>query len=175
MDLSFFDRYPSLIDRFTMSRLATVVIKALTVIAFVLILLVQVFLIPEAAQSSAVMYPIFAYLAVPGIIGCVAVLACVQVVLVCVWRLVDLASAGRIFNGRALVWVDVIIGAIWAAVALVLIGEISLVMIGAAPPFASGRRSSPSCSAPERLWSWGSCERSSVRRRRCAANWREVV
>lgn len=119
-----------------MSRLATVVIKALTVIAFVLILLVQVFLIPEAAQSSAVMYPIFAYLAVPGIIGCVAVLACVQVVLVCVWRLVDLASAGRIFNGRALVWVDVIIGAIWAAVALVLIGEVSLVMIGAAPPFA---------------------------------------
>lgn len=119
-----------------MSRLTTVVIKALTVIAFVLILLVQVFLIPEAAQSSAVMYPVFAYLAVPGIIGCVAVLACVQVVLVCVWRLVDLASAGRIFSGRALVWVDVIIGAIWAAVALVLIGEISLVMIGAAPPFA---------------------------------------
>lgn len=82
------------------------------------------------------MYPIFAYLVAPGIIGCVATLACIQVVLVCVWRLLDLVAADRIFDRRAFVWVDVIIGAAWTAVGLVIIGEIALNMLGAAPPAA---------------------------------------
>ncbi|WP_221584107.1 DUF2975 domain-containing protein [Microbacterium sp. G2-8] len=47
-----------------------------------------------------------------GVIGCaVAFLACAQVVLVCVWRLLALARQGLVFRARAFRWVDAIIGA----------------------------------------------------------------
>ena len=46
---------------------------------------------------------------------------CVQVVIVCAWQLLDLVQHGRIFSDAALKWVDTIIGAVAAAL-LVLVG-----------------------------------------------------
>lgn len=46
---------------------------------------------------------------------------CVEVAMVCVWRLLTLVARGAVFSPVAFRWVDVIIGAIGVAAVLVLI------------------------------------------------------
>ena len=50
----------------------------------------------------------------------VLVLLCVQVVIVCTWRLLTMVKDDRIFSDDALVWVNVIVGAMAAAWVLLL-------------------------------------------------------
>ncbi len=117
-----------------MSRLLIVTIKVLIVLAVAAVLFFQLVIVPAAASQVSQEMPGVAYLRTAGIVGSIALLACVQVVLVCVWRLVDLASAGRLFDRRAFVWVDGAIAAIWVAVGLVIVGSVALTVIGAGPP-----------------------------------------
>ena len=49
----------------------------------------------------------------------VLVLLCVQVVVVCTWRLLTMVAEDRIFSDQSLVWVDTILGAMAAAWVLV--------------------------------------------------------
>ena len=64
-----------------MSRWSVFTVRVLVVVAFALILLFQVLVVPSIIAQSAGMYPMFAYLQVPAIIGSVMLLACGQVVL----------------------------------------------------------------------------------------------
>lgn len=117
-----------------MSRWSVFTVRVLVVVAFALILLFQVLFVPSIIAQSAYMYPMFAYLQVPTIIGSVMLLACGQVVLVCVWRLVDLVAEGRIFDRRAFAWVDTVIVALWAAVGLIIVGAVVVNVTGATGP-----------------------------------------
>ena len=117
-----------------MSRSSVVVVRVVIALAFLAVVLLEVVAVPATAASAAETYPEFAYLRVPGIVGSIALLACVQVVLLCVWRLVDLVAAGRIFDERAFVWVDVIIAALWIATGLVIVGAILLHVTGGTAP-----------------------------------------
>lgn len=65
-------------------------------------------LVPVFASEVGRIYPEVAYLVVPySVVGILAI-ACGQVVLLVVWRLLALVNNGLIFTRRVLRWVDVI-------------------------------------------------------------------
>ena len=60
-------------------------------------------------------------------------IVCLQVVALCIWRLVSMAAADAVFTSRAFRFVDVVIGAI--AVAAVLTAALASMLVpGEAPP-----------------------------------------
>ena len=90
-------------------------------VALVVLLLGTVFvqgLVPVQATMVGTSIPEVAYLVVPYSLAAILFIVCVQVALLVVWRLLSLVDGGVIFTGRALRWVDVIIGC--AVVATVL-------------------------------------------------------
>ncbi len=90
-------------------------------VALVVLLLGTVFaqvLVPVQATMVGTSIPEVAYLVVPYSVAAILFIACVQVALLVVWRLLSLVDGGVIFTRRALRWVDVIIAC--AVVATVL-------------------------------------------------------
>jgi hypothetical protein len=81
-------------------------------VALVVLLLGTVFvqlLVPVQATMTGTAIPEVAYLVVPYSVAAILFIACVQVALLVVWRLLSLVDGGVIFTRRALRWVDVII------------------------------------------------------------------
>lgn len=98
----------------------TIAIRFLRVALVVLLLgtvLAQA-LVPVIASEAGTRFPEVAYLVVPYSVAGILVIACGQVALLGVWRLLSLINGGVIFTRRALRWVDVITAC--AAVATVL-------------------------------------------------------
>ena len=103
---------------------AILLTKLLIVAFFAVLLLCQIWLIPTMAADTASSAPEVAGLRVPGIVLTVLLLACVQTVLICVWRLLVMVDDDSIFQPAAFRWVDVITWAVLAAVVLVIVGLI---------------------------------------------------
>ena len=98
----------------------TLAIRLLRVALVVLLLgsaLAQV-LVPVYAGEVGTRFPEVADLVVPYSVAGILVIACGQVALLAVWRLLSLVSGGVIFTSRAMRWVDVITAC--AAVATIL-------------------------------------------------------
>lgn len=108
---------------------ATAALKALIVVLLALLIVAQIVLIPGVATVTAFRNPDLAFLEVPGIIGAVVFLALVEIVLLCVWKLLSLVRTDQIFSPRAFRYVDIIIGAMVAAA--VLIAGALIVIYGA--------------------------------------------
>jgi Protein of unknown function (DUF2975) len=90
-------------------------------VALVVLLLGSVFvqvLVPVQATMVGTTYPEVEYLVIPYSAAAILFIACVQVALLVVWRLLSLVDGRVIFTRRAVRWVDVIIGC--AVVATVL-------------------------------------------------------
>ena len=100
-----------------MDRLASRLLRVALVVLLLGSVLAQV-LVPVSAAQTGTAIPEVAYLVVPYSLAAILFIACVQVALLVVWRLLSLVDGGVIFTGRALRWVDVIIGC--AVVATVL-------------------------------------------------------
>jgi hypothetical protein len=81
-------------------RVALVVLLLGTVLAQVLM--------PVFASEEGVIFPELAYLVVPYSVVYVLAIACGQVTLLVVWRLLSMVNGGVIFTRRAVRWVDVI-------------------------------------------------------------------
>jgi hypothetical protein len=75
-------------------------------------------LLPVFASEEGGIFPELAYLVVPYSVAGVLGIACGQVALLVVWRLLSMVAGGVIFTRRALHWVDVITAC--AALATVL-------------------------------------------------------
>src|SRR3990170_837958 len=75
-------------------------------------------LLPVFASQEGRIFPELAYLVVPYSVAGILAIACGQVALLAVWRLLSLVTSGVIFTRRALRWVDVITAC--AAVSTVL-------------------------------------------------------
>lgn len=103
-----------------MHRTAIVLLKALLVVLIGLLLLCQAVVVPATAHGLAVTFPEFAYLEVPGVIVTIVFLACVQLALVCVWRLLSLVRTSTIFSEAPFIYVNIILGAVIVATALIL-------------------------------------------------------
>ncbi|WP_341973750.1 DUF2975 domain-containing protein [Microbacterium sp. LTA6] len=97
----------------------TFLLKALIAVMLLLLLTSQVVVIPEVARITAIRNPDVAHLELPGIVGSVVFLLLIQVTLICVWRLLSLVRAERIFSPDAFRYVDVILGALIAAGVLI--------------------------------------------------------
>ncbi|SJN26065.1 transmembrane transport protein [Microbacterium esteraromaticum] len=109
-----------------MQPLATVLLRGLIAVLIALLLFVQLIMIPAVAAETSRRNPDLAYLEVPGIIGAVLFLVLVEVVLVCVFVLLSLVRADRIFSSQAFRYVDVIIGTMLASAVLLVASFIVL-------------------------------------------------
>jgi hypothetical protein len=117
-----------------MSRTSRLVVPLRVVLAAVLVALVatQVAVLPPVFARMAEQNPDLAGLRWPLLATTVVVLVCVEVVVVCAWRLLNLVHADRIFTAQALGWVDTILAAVGLAWVLVLVAGI-LVAAAAGP------------------------------------------
>jgi hypothetical protein len=98
----------------------TYAIQVLRIALLVLLLgsvLVQL-LVPLLASQEATLFPEVAYLAVPYSVAAILFIACGQVALLAVWRLLSLVRNGAIFTRGALRWVDLITACAAVATAL---------------------------------------------------------
>jgi hypothetical protein len=89
-------------------------LRALLAATFAAMLLGQFFSLPGQFAHMAREHPEDAYLRWPLTIFGGLELLCVQVVIVCVWRLLTLVGRDRIFSEGSLGWVDAIVAAIAA-------------------------------------------------------------
>ena len=110
-------------------------LRFLLAVAFAALLPAQVFFLPALSAAMAEDSPELAYLRWPTLVVAVLGLGCVQVVIVCTWKLLTLVEDDRIFSAASMVWVDAIVGAI-AAAWLLLLGTFvwSLVSVGLPGP-----------------------------------------
>ena len=95
-------------------------LRVLLASTFVALVLGQVFSLPGTFAHMAEESPQDAYLRWPLTAIAVLELVCVQVVIVCTWRLLTMVRDDRIFSERSLVWVDAIVAAIVAGWVLLL-------------------------------------------------------
>ena len=110
-------------------------LRFLLAVAFAVLVLAQVVFLPALSGAMAEDSPELAYLRWPTLVVAVLGLGCVQVVIVCTWKLLSLVEDDRIFSAASMVWVDAIVGAI-AAAWLLLLGTFvwSLVSVGLPGP-----------------------------------------
>jgi hypothetical protein len=110
-------------------------LRFLLAVAFAALVTAQVLFLPALSAAMAEDSPELAYLRWPTLVVAVLGLGCVQVVIVCTWKLLTLVEDDRIFSAASMVWVDAIVGAI-AAAWLLLLGTFvwSLVSVGLPGP-----------------------------------------
>lgn len=101
-------------------RLAVVPLRLFLAALFALLVLLQVMSLPGQFAHMAKESPEDAHLRWPMLAVAVLVLVCVQVVIVCTWKLLGMVLDDRIFSERSLVWVDGIVAAIGAGWALMV-------------------------------------------------------
>src|SRR5674476_318723 len=90
-----------------MNMLASRLLRVVLVVLLLGTVLAQV-LLPVFASEVGTTFPEVAYLVVPYSLAAILAIACGQVALLVVWRLLSLVDRGVIFTRRALRWVDVI-------------------------------------------------------------------
>ncbi len=103
-----------------MHRLTMSTLRLLLATAIAVSLATQAVALPWLAGLMADDYPEYAALRYPVLVAAILAVACGQVVLVCLWRLLDLVADDAIFDPRAFRWVDRMIAAIIAAAGVVL-------------------------------------------------------
>lgn len=96
-------------------RRAVVPLRVFLVLLFALLVMLQTFSLPGQFAHMAEESPDDAHLRWPLTLLAVFWILCVQVVVVCTWRLLTLVERDEIFSDGALRWVDGIVAAIGAA------------------------------------------------------------
>lgn len=104
-----------------MRTLPVLTLRAVLVVLLVGSAFVQAVMVPLLAIDMKQLDADVAYLRTPLLVIMVLGVVTVQVVLVCVWRLVTMVRRGTVFSHAAFRYVDVIIGAILAAAVLALV------------------------------------------------------
>jgi len=98
-----------------LTRVAVVPLRALLGLLFVFLIAFETLSLPGMFWHWAREDADFEPLKWPMTIASIAVVLCVQVVIVCTWRLLTMVTTDRIFSDGAFRWVDTIVGAIAAA------------------------------------------------------------
>jgi hypothetical protein len=89
---------------------------------FAVTVILQVWVVPDIADGAVQLMPEAAGLRDSGVVLVGILLLCVEVALVCVWRLLTRADHGQLFDDGALRWVDAMIGCVGAAMVVVIVG-----------------------------------------------------
>ena len=96
-------------------RLIVTPLRALLALAFLLLVVFQTLSFPGQFAYMAKEHPEDAYLRWPLTVFAVVEILCIQIVIACTWKLLDMVREDRIFTRGAFKWVDGIIYAIAAA------------------------------------------------------------
>ena len=107
---------------------AVLPLRAFLILLFAILVLLQTFSMPGQFAHMAEESPDLADLRWPLTAAAAFGILCVQVVIVCTWRLLGMVRNDRIFTDSALPWVDAIVAAIAAAWVVLL-----AVLVGLAP------------------------------------------
>lgn len=99
---------------------AVALLRVVLVVAFLLLLVMQVMSVPGSLEYEVEQEPEMAYLRWPLLVVLELQLLCGQVVIVCTWKLLTMVKDDRIFSERAFAWVDAILWAIAVAWVLLL-------------------------------------------------------
>jgi uncharacterized membrane protein YedE/YeeE len=102
-----------------MGRLTVLALRVVLVALLAGSVFVQTVMVVLLAKDLEDLRPEYAYLRLPLLAIIVLGILTAQIVLVCVWRLVTMVRRGTVFSHDAFRFVDVIIGAVVAAAALV--------------------------------------------------------
>jgi hypothetical protein len=102
-----------------MGKLTVLALRAVLVALLAGSLLVQTVMVPLLAGDLDGLNADYAYLRTPFLVITVLGVVTVQVVLVCVWRLVTMVRRGTVFSHAAFRYVHIVIGAMVAAALLV--------------------------------------------------------
>ncbi|OEJ23655.1 ABC transporter [Streptomyces agglomeratus] len=102
-----------------MGKLTVLALRAVLVVLLAGSVFVQAVMVPLLAVDLNGLDPDFAYLRTPLLVIIVLGIVTVQVVLVCVWRLVTMVRRGTVFSPAAFRYVHVVIGAMVAAALVV--------------------------------------------------------
>jgi hypothetical protein len=108
-------------------------LRVFLVLLFAILVVFETLSLPGQFRYMAEQSPDHAYLRWPLTAVSVFWVVCVQVVVVCTWKLLTLVKKDRIFTEASLRWVDVIVWAIFAAW-VVLLGVFLYVVSGADDP-----------------------------------------
>ncbi len=103
-------------------------LRVLLVLLFAALVVGQVLSIPGQFAHLAQEEPAVAFLRWPLTVAGILGFLCVQVVVVCTWRLLTMVKADRIFSRDALGWVDGIVWAITVAWLLLAAAAAALVL-----------------------------------------------
>lgn len=117
-----------------MGKLAVLALRAVLVALFAGSVFVQAVMVPLIAIDLDDLGADLAYFRTPFLVIIVLGVVAVEVVLVCVWRLVTMVRRGTVFSHSAFRYVDVVIGAIVAAALLVFALGVLLAPGEAVPP-----------------------------------------
>ncbi|MQA88190.1 MAG: DUF2975 domain-containing protein [Streptosporangiales bacterium] len=117
-----------------MGKLTVLALRAVLVVLLAGSVFVQTVMVPLLAIDLEELDADYAYLRTPFLVITVLGVVTVQVVLVCVWRLVTMVRGGTVFSHAAFKYVHVVIGAIVAAALLMFALGVILAPGDAVPP-----------------------------------------
>ncbi|HYQ69483.1 DUF2975 domain-containing protein [Actinophytocola sp.] len=117
----------------TVAHRAVALLRVLLVVLFGILVVFQTMSLPGQFRFMAQEEPDLAYLRWPATAVSVFWVLCVQVVIVCTWKLLTLVRKDRIFSPASLAWVDAIVWAV-AAAWVVLVGVFLYVGFNADDP-----------------------------------------
>ncbi|MDJ1115327.1 DUF2975 domain-containing protein [Microbacterium dauci] len=109
--------------------------KVIVLALFAALVVCQVWVVPMIASGFARTAPEFAALETPGILLAGLLLACGEVVLVCVWRLLTFVAEDTVFDDKSFRWVNAIVAAVGAAGVVVVTGLFVIGDARAGSPF----------------------------------------
>ena len=98
-----------------MGKLTTLTLRIVLAMVLAGSLFVQAVMVPLLAIDLDGLNPDYGYLRTPLVVIAVLGIVTIQVVLVCVWRLLTMVRRGTVFSHTAFRYVDVVIGAVAAA------------------------------------------------------------
>lgn len=108
------------------NELPILTLRVVLGIGLAVCLTLQVVVLPWMSGSVAHDNPEVAYMRWPVLALSILGLACVDVVLVCIWRLLDAVQEARIFDPELFGWVDWIV---WALAAAAIVSFVTLVYL----------------------------------------------
>ncbi|WP_136517408.1 MULTISPECIES: DUF2975 domain-containing protein [Cellulomonas] len=117
-----------------LSRVAVLALRAVIVLVLGGTLLLQTFMLPSLLTDAPEEDAALAHLRWPVLVIGILMVGCVQVALVCVWRLLTMVRRDTVFSRGAFRWVDVVIGAAVAECLLFLLLGVLLAPGEAVPP-----------------------------------------
>lgn len=120
----------------TANRLVVAALRILLVLAFTALLAAQVVALPDMLARLAAQTPDLVAWRWALLAAAVLQVVCVQVVVVCTWRLLTMVRDDRIFTEASLVWVNPIVVAV-AVAWMLLLAELAVVVGGGLPGSAA--------------------------------------